>query len=378
MSAWVWVDGRVQGPDEAAFRGSDPGALFGHGVYDTTRIVRDEPFAMTRHLRRLRRSAALAEVPVPWSDAELRAACESLVGTAPPVPDGHLGRLRLTVTAGASSPALLLTHVPEWPATSTVVVVDRAIDAADPLRGAKVVSRLAETLALAEARRRGADEALRFTRAGLLAEGSASNVFLVLDGQVVTPSLGTGCLPGITRELVLELIDVDERDDLDADDLARADEVFLTSGTRNVHPVGSLDGRTLDAPGPRTAAIADVYRDLQARTLDPEALGQRWYRKLPHLRRNRRHQLPHQNDATRPNATNSNRTSDLSDSLRCAASCRSAFPARRSERGRRAFPLKDRRGVRLHTLRRSRIERSALARRAGVRCDWGAGLRTWW
>lgn len=269
MSAWVWVDGRVQGPDEAAFRGNDPGALVGHGVYDTTRIVRDEPFAMTRHLRRLRRSAALAEVPVPWSDAELRAACESLVGAAPPVPDGHLGRLRLTVTAGASSPALLLTHVPEWPATSAVVVVDRAIDAADPLRGAKVVSRLAETLALAEAWRRGADEALRFTRAGHLSEGSASNVFLVLDGRVVTPSLATGCLPGITRELVMELTDVDERDDLDAEDLARADEVFLTSGTRNVHPVGSLDGRTLDAPGPRTAAIAEAYRDLQARTLDP-------------------------------------------------------------------------------------------------------------
>src|SRR5690606_35641200 len=106
----------------------------------------------------------LAEVDVPWSDPELRAACEALLGAVPPAPAGRLGRLRITVTAGARSPLVLLAHAPAWPATAHVAVVDRPIDAGDPLRAAKVTARLAETLALAEARRRGADEAIRSTR----------------------------------------------------------------------------------------------------------------------------------------------------------------------------------------------------------------------
>src|SRR5690606_27891339 len=122
-------------------------------------------------------------------------------------------------TAGARSPLVLLAHAPAWPATAHVAVVDRPIDAGDPLRAAKVTARLAETLALAEARRRGADEAIRSTRSGVLAEGSASNVFLVLDGELVTPSLACGCLPGVTRELVAELVPVTERDDLSRADL---------------------------------------------------------------------------------------------------------------------------------------------------------------
>lgn len=268
-SRWLWAGGRVLDADTPVVSGVDPGLLVGHAVYDTMRLERGEPLALSRHLRRLRRSAAIAEVDVPWSDAELRGACEAVVGAAPPVPAGALGRLRVTVTAGAPSPIVLLAHVPAWPATSRVVVVDRPIDADDPLRGAKVGSRLAETLALAEAHRRGADEALRLTRAGVLSEGSASNVFLVLDGTVVTPSLACGCLPGITRELVGELVAVTERDDLTIDDLDRADEVFLTSGTRDVHPVAAVDDRAIAAPGPVTTRVAAAYADLVARTTDP-------------------------------------------------------------------------------------------------------------
>lgn len=278
-SSWLWVDGRIVDPDAAVVPGSDPGLLTGHAVFETTRLVRGEPFALSRHLRRLRRSAALAEVEVSWSDAELRAAAAAVVAAAPPVPDGCLGRLRITIGARATSPLVMLAHVPGWPATSRVASVHRPIDAADPLRGAKVTSRLAETLSLVEARRRGADEALRFNGDGHLAEGSASNVFLVLDGRLVTPSISTGCLPGVTRELVVELVEgsggrvaeglIVERDDLTADDLARAEESFLTSATRDIHPVVQVDDRGLDAPGPVTAAVATAYVDLLDRSIDP-------------------------------------------------------------------------------------------------------------
>lgn len=269
MSTWVWADGRVTEAGTPVAAGNDPALLAGHGVFTTTSVVGDRPFAPTRHLRRLRASARLAEVEVPWSDDELLGACTDLIAATPPVPADRLGRLRITVSAAARSPLVQLTHAPAWPDTSRVVVVDRPIDDADPLRGAKVVSRLAETLALAEAHRRGADEALRFTRDGHLSEGSASNVFLVLDGRSTTPALSTGCLPGITRELVLELVEVTERDDLTAADLQRAEEAFLTSATRGVHPISHLDGRDLPAPGPVTAAASQAFTDLVTRDRDP-------------------------------------------------------------------------------------------------------------
>ena len=105
MSGWAWIDGRVAEASSAAVPSDDAGFLLAHGVYDTTRLEGSTPLALTRHLRRLRRSADLAEVEVPWSDAELRAACEVLVAETPPTPDGQLARLRITVTAGASSPS---------------------------------------------------------------------------------------------------------------------------------------------------------------------------------------------------------------------------------------------------------------------------------
>jgi branched-chain amino acid aminotransferase len=87
---------------------------------------------------------------------------------------------------------------------------------------------------------------------------------------VRTPSLSTGCLAGITRELVLELIDVDETDALTPADLHGADEAFLTSSTRDVHPIASVDGTPLPAvAGPVTASIADAFQALRAKTLDP-------------------------------------------------------------------------------------------------------------
>ena len=105
---------------------------------------------------------------------------------------------------------------------------------------------------------------------GALCEGSASNVFLEVDGRLCTPALSTGCLPGVTRALLLELVPVDERDDLTVDHLRRAREAFLTSATRDVHPLRVLDGEALAAaPGPLTAAAAAAYAGLVGSTPDP-------------------------------------------------------------------------------------------------------------
>ena len=97
---------------------------------------------------------------------------------------------------------------------------------------------------------RGCDEALFANTRGELCEGTGSNVFVVVDGVLRTPPLSSGCLAGVTRELVCELVDVDESP-LPMDALAAADEAFLTSSTRDVHPVPPSTGGSCPRPGPR-------------------------------------------------------------------------------------------------------------------------------
>lgn len=269
--AMAWVDGVVGPAADAAVPVTDPGFLVGHGVFETTTVVRGVPFAASRHLRRLRRSAAIARVEVPWSDAELRGACEAAIGAfaaaGGPGP-GTFGRLRMTATAGGTL-AVVVAEAPDWPATTTLAIVDAPINERSPVAGAKTVSQLDEAWCRQEAARRGAGEAVRANTAGVLCEGASTNVFLVLDGRLVTPSLATGCLPGVTRSLIVDLVEVDERDDLDPRDLWRAEEVFVTSSTRGVHPVTAVDRRPVPAPGPRTEHAKAALATLTAASSDP-------------------------------------------------------------------------------------------------------------
>jgi branched-chain amino acid aminotransferase len=134
--------------------------------------------------------------------------------------------------------------------------------------GLKTTSYAENVVALARAKEQGASEAIFANTAGRLCEGTGSNVFVVLAGRLVTPPLSSGCLAGVTRELVVEVAQVDE-EDLPLAVLAEADEVFLTSSTRDVQGQHRVDDRRLDAPGPVTAEVARAFADLVARDLDP-------------------------------------------------------------------------------------------------------------
>jgi len=103
---------------------------------------------------------------------------------------------------------------------------------------------------------------------GDLCEGTTTNVFVVVDGVVMTPSLASGCLPGITRELVLEWFDAVERD-LPLSILDTADEVFLTSSTRGIHPVVRLDERTWPEAGPVSSRLQGAFHERSATSIDP-------------------------------------------------------------------------------------------------------------
>ena len=271
----IWINGALVPEDEARISPFDHGWLVGDAVFETLIIVRGMPFCARRHLERLAYSGAHLGVTVPNADV-LR---EAMIAVA--AANGlREGRLRITVSSGigplgsnrGDSPptaTVAATPQPPWPAATAVATVEWTINERSPLAGLKTVSYGANVRALAAAKAAGASEAIFANTQGHLCEGTGSNVFLVHQGRLITPSLASGCLAGVTRQLVIELTGAVEEDGpLSA--LAAADEAFLTSTTRDVHPIHSVDGHPLPAaPGPATKAAAQAFADLKAKEIDP-------------------------------------------------------------------------------------------------------------
>ena len=276
MADVVWIDGELVPTAEATVSVLDHGLTAGDGVFETIKVYDDVPVAARRHLARLRSSAAVMALAVPWSDAELRGA---VVAVATQV-SRLQARVRITVTGGVGPPGLMRGGPP------TVIITAGHLAAAEPsvavctvpwprnerspLAGVKTTSYAESVHALAYAHAQSADnrEAIFANTAGRLCEGTTSNVFVATGGQLFTPPLGAGCLAGVTRALVMEVVAVVE-EDLPLAVLETADEIFLTSTTRDVQPVHQVDDRRLVIPGPLTAAAQQAYRELLARDLDP-------------------------------------------------------------------------------------------------------------
>jgi branched-chain amino acid aminotransferase len=274
-----WLDDALVEPERALVPVLDHGFTVGDGVFETLLVRDGVPFALTRHLRRLRRSLDGIGFAGP-DDARVRHAVEAVVADAGD--DAARARLRITVTSGAgplgserggAASTLVVTLAPAgpWPPTSTLAVVPWPRNERSAVAGLKTTSYAENAVALAEAHRRGADEAVFADTRGHLCEGTGSNVFVVVDGEVVTPSLSTGCLAGITRELVLEwapaVAPVREAE-VPVEVLRTADEVFITSSTRDVHPVSRVDDRDVE-PGPVTAEIAAEFARRAGADPDP-------------------------------------------------------------------------------------------------------------
>ncbi len=271
----AWLNGQIVPLDDARVSVLDHGLVVGDGVFETLRIYASRPFAWTRHLARLHASAEAIGLAVP-PDGELLDAATAVIAANGLVD----GRLRITVTGGDAPPGsgrgdgpptAFVLAFPLEPAAATidVVVVPWTINEHGPLAGLKTISYAGNVRALAYAAERGAGEAIFANTSGNLCEGTGSNVFVVIDGVVCTPPLSSGCLAGVTRALVLELgIPIEERD-VPIEALARADEAFLCSTTREVQPIAHVDGHALSAPGPFAVQLAERFTALVARTLDP-------------------------------------------------------------------------------------------------------------
>jgi branched-chain amino acid aminotransferase len=281
MAAVVNVNGRICGEHDAVVSVFDHGFVFGDGVYEVLRTYGREPFLFGPHMRRLRDSAAMIAIEVPFSDAELLARVRETVAAL-----GNEGEcyVRLLLTRGVGE----FSYDPKaCPAPTLVIIVKAYVPPParvfeDGVRIALVAvvrnhpgsvnpriksnNLLNNALAMQEALRRGGFEALMKNYKGEIVECSQSNFFIVKQGVVVTPPLDAGLLAGVTRAFVIDLarasgLPCKERP-LFEGDLDTAHEAFLTSTTREIVPVVRVDDRVIGSgrPGPVTLQLLEAFR----------------------------------------------------------------------------------------------------------------------
>jgi branched-chain amino acid aminotransferase len=281
MSATVNVNGRITPERDAMISVFDHGFLYGEGIYETIRTYHQRPFLFDRHMRRLRQSARMIDLPVPFTDAELAAQIADTQAAARIAGEAYV---RVLVTRGVGE----LTYDPKaTPNPSVVIIVKPHIDPAAEVyeQGVRVVivdvvrnhpnsvnpmiksnNLMNSALAAQEAIKQNAFEGIMRNYRGELTECTTANLFIVRNDVVMTPPLEAGLLPGITREFLFDIgkeIGVDVREEILGDaDLFGADEAFLTSTTRELVPIVTVNERTIGSgrPGPATAKLLDAFR----------------------------------------------------------------------------------------------------------------------
>jgi len=275
------VNGRITDAASAAIPVFDHGFLYGEGVYETLRTYGGQPFLFDAHMRRLRRSGSMIHLEVPGTDEEMMERIRETMAAEPGLKEAYI---RILITRGVGeltynlaatptpSTVIIVKPFPEPPAehftngiSLALVSVRRNHPSALNPR-IKSNNLLNNALAMQEALRQGAEEALMLNQQDEIAECSQSNFFIVKDGAALTPPLAAGLLPGITREFVLEVareagVPAEERT-LTTADMWAADEAFITGTTREITPVVKVDGRPFGdgRPGPVTVKLLEAFR----------------------------------------------------------------------------------------------------------------------
>ena len=281
MAATVNVNGRITGDREAVVSVFDHGFLYGEGIYETMRTYNGRPFLYDRHMRRLRRSAQMMSLTVPFTDDELAGRIRETVTAAGLTGEAYI---RVLVTRGVGE---LTYDLRATPTPSTVIIVKTHVEPPPDVytQGVRVVivdvirnhpasvnpmiksnNLMNSALGMQQALARGAFEGVMRNYRGELSECTTANLFVVENGVALTPPLESGLLPGITREFLFDVgknVDVEVRERvLRDDDLYDADEAFLTSTTRELVPIVRVDDRTIGIgkPGPVTAKLIEGFR----------------------------------------------------------------------------------------------------------------------
>jgi aminodeoxychorismate lyase len=272
----VFLNGRFVPEEQAVVSIFDRGLLYGDGLFEAIRIHAGKPFRWTQHLHRLQQGADLLKMTVPFSSDELLRHAQEL-SAKNQMPEAIL---RLYVSRGigergyspkgANNPflAMALYPVPDIdinnPPRRKVVVAKITVPANHPLTAIKSTNKLTHVLARAEADSFGADEALLVNTNGDLAEGTSCNVFWIQGNAIYTPTIESGALRGITRNLVLELcqkLSIPTKEVASKPDvLFKADGVFLSHTTMGIVEVEQVDGKKV-SHSPLVQKIQRAYRE---------------------------------------------------------------------------------------------------------------------
>jgi branched-chain amino acid aminotransferase len=281
MEGIVYLNGALVSAQEARISPLDRGFLYGYGLFETMRSYNGCVFRLDRHLARLKRSAAVLALASELEAYDLEQAIYNAL-EANRLKDA---RIRLTVSAGMGERGLALPNLGSLTVMVSVEKLDlpppqvyqRGIHAAvvstrrnslSSLSQIKATNYLDSFVALSQAVASGAEEAILLNERGFIAECSTSNIFLVAKGILITPSVASGILPGITREVVLELarglgVEAVEGEIPEAD-LFQAEEAFLTTSVREIMPLASVNGKPIGSgrPGPVTRRLMAAYKEL--------------------------------------------------------------------------------------------------------------------
>ncbi|MCX6851960.1 MAG: aminotransferase class IV [Verrucomicrobia bacterium] len=280
LPSHTWINGRIVSTSEARISPFDHGFLVGDGVFETLVARHGKPFTPTRHWRRLVASCQAMNIVPPEFETYVNAMLATMQAN-----DLTDARIRVTLTSGdgplgsdrGEAPATTIvatTPLKPWPPTDTVMTVPWTRNERSALAGIKSTSYGDNVRALALAHGEGAGEAIFANTRDELCEGTGTNIFIVCAGMVKTPPLSSGCLAGITRGLVLEAcaaagIAVEEVT-LPIEALHTCEEAFLTSSTRDVHPLARVDQRAMPGvDGLVTRRVAKAFQDFVAGRDDP-------------------------------------------------------------------------------------------------------------
>lgn len=271
----VYLDGRFLPAKEARVFPKDSGFLHGYGIFETLRAYEGKPFFLPRHVQRLRNSASALQITFPIEEEEVERVCHQLLGAN----KLSEARIRITLSGGELSPefkpvkpALLISASPFTPPPEEVyrrkgykaIISKIRRNPSSPLPFMKSLSYLENILALKEAVEKGAQEALLLDQQGFLTEGARTNIFLAKGNKLMTPAVEEGLLPGITRELVMELAEEKKikvaEGKISLEELFSAEEAFLTNSLLEIMPLTEISGNPIPGPGELTISLLEAYR----------------------------------------------------------------------------------------------------------------------
>ena len=286
MEELVWLNGTLCPKKDAKISIDDRGFLLGDGVFETMRSYKGRVFRLDKHLTRLFDSLAIVHLSIPYTSVELGRAVNDTL-EANQLQEAYI---RLTVTRGQGGKGI---DPPETPSPTIIIVARKFIpypeqvyreglttgiseikqNISSPTARIKSLNFLDHILARIEAKQKRLDEAILLNTGDFICEGTVSNIFIVRQGSLITPDRESGILPGVTREVIIDLalregIRIEERK-VKPSELKEADECFLTNTLMEVMPVSEIDGRKVGQgrPSSFTLHFMEWYKDLVRKEL---------------------------------------------------------------------------------------------------------------